>query len=182
MVVKCTVCSPSTPTIRVRIPLMSTVFFVKFVFEKNENKQKEAGVGQLLYYYPYPHLITLHSQPHSGASPRTPRPGSWDPRRDSKTSLSQLEEVEAQRARPHSRKAGTESSGRCSFPEWTRPPAIFCSGDRCLRRCPVRPRPKSLSSPPSWTSGRRTSRSSPSWRPLRTKWPFILFYKRIVVA
>ena len=32
-------------TIRVRIPLKSTVIFVKFVFEKNEIKQKEAGSG-----------------------------------------------------------------------------------------------------------------------------------------
>ena len=38
----------STPTIRVRIPLTSTVFSAKFVFEKNENKQKEAGVGPFL--------------------------------------------------------------------------------------------------------------------------------------
>ena len=29
---------PSTPTIRVRIPLTSRVFSVKVVFEKNENK------------------------------------------------------------------------------------------------------------------------------------------------
>ena len=35
------------PTIRVRISLTSTVFPVTFVFEKNENKQKEAGVGPL---------------------------------------------------------------------------------------------------------------------------------------
>ena len=35
----------STPTIRVRIPLTTTVFFVKFVLEKNKNKQKEAGIG-----------------------------------------------------------------------------------------------------------------------------------------
>ena len=39
---------PSTSTIRVRIPLTPTVFSVKFVFEKNENKQKEAGVGPFL--------------------------------------------------------------------------------------------------------------------------------------
>ena len=43
--VKWSACLPSTPTIRVRIPLKPTVFSVKFVFEKNENKQKEAGVG-----------------------------------------------------------------------------------------------------------------------------------------
>ena len=35
-------CSPSTPTIRVRIPLTSTVFSVKFVFKKNEDEQKTA--------------------------------------------------------------------------------------------------------------------------------------------
>ena len=42
VVVKWSVGLPSTPTIRVRIFLMGTVFCVKFVFEKNENKQKEA--------------------------------------------------------------------------------------------------------------------------------------------
>ena len=31
--------------IRVWIPLKPTVFSVKFVFEKNKNKQKDAGVG-----------------------------------------------------------------------------------------------------------------------------------------
>ena len=31
--------------IRVRIRVTLTVFSVKFVFEKNENKPKEAGVG-----------------------------------------------------------------------------------------------------------------------------------------
>ena len=36
----------TTLTIRVRIPLKHIVFSVNFVFEKNENKQKEAGVGQ----------------------------------------------------------------------------------------------------------------------------------------
>ena len=34
-------CSTSTPTIQARIPLKPTVFSVKFVFEKNENKQKK---------------------------------------------------------------------------------------------------------------------------------------------
>ena len=29
----------------VRIPLTSTVYSAKFVFEKNKNEQKEAGVG-----------------------------------------------------------------------------------------------------------------------------------------
>ena len=37
-------CSPSTPTIRFRIPLRSKIF-CKIVIEKNENTQKEAGVG-----------------------------------------------------------------------------------------------------------------------------------------
>ena len=44
VVVKLSACSPSTLTIRVQIPMKSTVFPVKFVFEKNENKQKDAGV------------------------------------------------------------------------------------------------------------------------------------------
>ena len=39
-VVKWSACSTSTPTIRVRILLTSKVLSVKFVFEKNENKQK----------------------------------------------------------------------------------------------------------------------------------------------
>ena len=38
--VKWSVCSYSTPTIRVRSLLTSTVIYLKFVFEKNENKQK----------------------------------------------------------------------------------------------------------------------------------------------
>ena len=38
-VVKWSACLPSTPTIRVRIQLKSTVF-CNNVFEKNENKQK----------------------------------------------------------------------------------------------------------------------------------------------
>jgi len=33
---------------QVQIPLKRTIFSVKFVFEKNENKQKEAGVGTLV--------------------------------------------------------------------------------------------------------------------------------------
>ena len=33
---------------QVRIPLKPTVFSVKFVFEKSENKQKEGGVGSFL--------------------------------------------------------------------------------------------------------------------------------------
>ena len=43
VVVEWSVCSPSTLTIRGRIPLNPTVFSVKFVFEKNENKWNEAG-------------------------------------------------------------------------------------------------------------------------------------------
>ena len=42
VVVKWSVCSPFTPTIRVRILLTSIVFSVKFVFEMNENKQNKA--------------------------------------------------------------------------------------------------------------------------------------------
>ena len=45
VVVKWSACSPSFPTIRVRILLMSTEFSVNFVFDKNKNIQKEAGVG-----------------------------------------------------------------------------------------------------------------------------------------
>ena len=45
VVVKWSLCSPYTPTIRVRIQLKVTVFPLKFVFEKNENEQKEAEVG-----------------------------------------------------------------------------------------------------------------------------------------
>ena len=45
VVVKWSACSPCTSTIRVRISLTPTFFSVQFVFEKNENKQNEAGVG-----------------------------------------------------------------------------------------------------------------------------------------
>ena len=47
VVVKWFECSPSTPTMRVRILLKPTFFLQRFVFEKNENKQKEARVGPL---------------------------------------------------------------------------------------------------------------------------------------
>ena len=40
VVVKWSACPPSTPTIRVRIPLKSTIF-CKIVVEKNNNKQKK---------------------------------------------------------------------------------------------------------------------------------------------
>ena len=43
-VVKWPACSPSTPTIRVQIPLKSTVLFYE-LFEKDGNWQKEAGDG-----------------------------------------------------------------------------------------------------------------------------------------
>ena len=43
--VKWSACSPSALTVQVRIPLKLTIFSVKFVLEKNENKQKEVGVG-----------------------------------------------------------------------------------------------------------------------------------------
>ena len=46
VVVKWSACSPSTPTIQVQVPLKAAVFSVKFVFEKNENKQNEASVSQ----------------------------------------------------------------------------------------------------------------------------------------
>ena len=39
---------PSTPTIRVRIPLKPTVFSVKCVFETNENKQKRPVLAHFL--------------------------------------------------------------------------------------------------------------------------------------
>ena len=44
MVVKWPAYPPYTTTIRVPIPLKLN-FFRKFVFGKNENKQKETGVG-----------------------------------------------------------------------------------------------------------------------------------------
>ena len=43
------VCWPSTPTIRVRIPLKPTVFFCKIVFEKNKNEQKR-GRGWATFF------------------------------------------------------------------------------------------------------------------------------------
>ena len=38
-------CLPSTLTFRVRFPPKPTVYSVKFVFDKNRNEQKGAGVG-----------------------------------------------------------------------------------------------------------------------------------------
>ena len=46
VVVKWSARSPSTPTIRVRI----LQFFCTILFEKNENKQKEAGFGPFLFF------------------------------------------------------------------------------------------------------------------------------------
>ena len=40
VVVKWSACSPSTRSIQVQIPLTLKAFFLKFVIEKNENKQK----------------------------------------------------------------------------------------------------------------------------------------------
>ena len=48
VVVKWSACLPSTPTIQVGVPLNPSVFTVNFVFEKNENKHKEAEVGPFL--------------------------------------------------------------------------------------------------------------------------------------
>ena len=45
VVVKWSACSPSTPTIRVQIPLKISVLSVKFIFEKTKNTQKEVQVG-----------------------------------------------------------------------------------------------------------------------------------------
>ena len=42
---------PSTPIILVRIPLTPTVFSVKFVFEKNENKQKRGRGWPINFFY-----------------------------------------------------------------------------------------------------------------------------------
>ena len=42
------VCSHSTSTIRVQIPLTTTIFSVKFMLERTENTQKEAGNGPFL--------------------------------------------------------------------------------------------------------------------------------------
>ena len=47
VVVKWLASLPSTLTIRVQIPLKPTVFSTKFVFEKNENKQKEPRIEPL---------------------------------------------------------------------------------------------------------------------------------------
>ena len=51
VVVKWSACLPSTLTIWVWIPLMPTVFSVKFVFEKNKSKQKR-GWGWLIFKVP----------------------------------------------------------------------------------------------------------------------------------
>ena len=59
VVVKWSACSPSTPMIRVQIPLKPTVFSVTFVFEKNENKQKEVGVGPFFFKKKMPIAVVL---------------------------------------------------------------------------------------------------------------------------
>ena len=53
VVVKWSVCSPSIPTIQVQIQLKPLFFSVKFVFEKNESKQKRPGMDHLknICYY-----------------------------------------------------------------------------------------------------------------------------------
>ena len=60
VVVKWSSCSPSTPTVQVRIPPKSTV---AKLFENNENKQKRAGHGpfknHFIYFY---HLVQSISQ------------------------------------------------------------------------------------------------------------------------
>ena len=50
MVIKWSACTPSTPTIRVRILLSSTVFSVKFVFEKERKSTNEnTGMAKHLF-------------------------------------------------------------------------------------------------------------------------------------
>ena len=57
MVIKWSAFSPSTPTIRVRIALKSTI-----VLEKNEIKQKEAGIGILkTVYFNVGNILSLQS-------------------------------------------------------------------------------------------------------------------------
>ena len=48
VVVKWSACLPFILTIQFSNPAEAYSFSVKFVFEKNENKQKEAGVGPFL--------------------------------------------------------------------------------------------------------------------------------------
>ena len=52
VVVKWSACLPSTLTICVRIPLTATVFSLKFVFGKNESKQKRSGTEPRAYKRP----------------------------------------------------------------------------------------------------------------------------------
>ena len=47
VVVKWSVCSPSTPTIQVQIPLKATVLSVKFVFVNNKINKKRSGLAHL---------------------------------------------------------------------------------------------------------------------------------------
>ena len=46
--VKWSACSPSTPTIRVPIPLMPTVFLYKLCLKRMKINKKEAGVAHFL--------------------------------------------------------------------------------------------------------------------------------------
>ena len=73
VVVKWSACSPSTPTIRVRIPQKPSVFSVKCVLEKNKNKQKESGVGPLKTFNSGCGTVAERSLPtldDSGSNPR----------------------------------------------------------------------------------------------------------------
>ena len=45
VVVKWSACSPSLPTIRVRIPLKPTIFSVKLCLKRTKINKKEAGEG-----------------------------------------------------------------------------------------------------------------------------------------
>ena len=47
VMVKWSVCSPSTPTIQVQIPLKATLLSVKFVFVNNKINKKRSGLAHL---------------------------------------------------------------------------------------------------------------------------------------
>ena len=51
---------PSIPMIRVQIPLKPTVYFSKILFEMNENRQKDAGIGPLKKLNSYPVNTKFH--------------------------------------------------------------------------------------------------------------------------
>ena len=48
VVVKWSACSPSTPTIRVQIPLKPTIFSVILYLKRTKINKKESGVGPLI--------------------------------------------------------------------------------------------------------------------------------------